>query len=1375
MKLKNIVLLLVVFLTIVLYAGSALAGSCCLGVYNYLSVPHYIGDGATGATCASQSLELISNCYDGTVAPLNTDGFETGYCCNTITNNPIDNSPDAGPDDTFKLYCDFLVEESGNFVYNGINDCGPSTSTESFYTVSGFVTDILSTEPLEGISVQYLDGGVPVIETTTVNGFYSMDNLPSGNVELRALSPVGHELSCIVSDQTVSVLGDLTDVDFSLSCVPNLASCTTDWFNGSWGLCVPYTVNGETIFVRFRDVYDMAECGTTIGQPTNIDTGSCEGAVSFGDCGNHVLDGYEQCDRPQFRDTVDFELGDVGSLACSSFPAFLPTEDIIDCTSMCTYDTSMCSPRCGLTCDRLSECTDCLELCEGNTDVCGDACEEAKPYFLNEFDHSSNNVFDLYESQHESGNVFSSVEYFEGTNDVEVSWHLNASCSDSILGFKVKVCKEGLVEDKCGDEEVIQFVPNLQSRSLRFVDVLDSNTVYCYNVAAVTLDGANENWAYNDTLPCFATGEDYCMDPHEPGLNCVSTNGEDARPVGCIKDSPESLRGKTNLSLLTDASCPAVGPTTICVETEYDPNHGFLGATCRTKSKCTLCNGLFGLYAAHDLKSFFHRGENDYVDYDCESFLFKGTSQSTPAEQIGLCYKDTAPNFGDVYDTCEKVSSCYDYQTRSACENDYCYKFSNDSMVGCEWGDYNNELGIGVCKPVMEEKEDCFKCDNSSPTGFCDENMCGLYGDCYFKESEAHDKETENYALNLDLQHTPLTSTCIHKNNMACYLYDNEFDCLGANGDSVGINVSYEYGFGTIGEREALYGNNVQYARSNDTYSFGDCFWDGDINSPYNGCNKNSDNYYHLWKYQYPSTTTETTYPVDDCEEVQFSFYTTTDKVRCFKDNETPETVVVLRDEIQQIQYSSEAGGYLPVYGKDELINITYVVNDSLSGSNEIVTYFSFTSVNNCSACVPFTDCPSCDDPGVQQDCYARNCELYPQHTLDEFDNLGHFLKEDVLHHGEMIMTYFSEDSSHNLEPVRFERLFIDALPPEFDQNFTYDVKSFLLDIEDVYASNLSIEFSLKEPSLCYGTLFLGPNAHPVGDFKYYGEEFSTFYPWLPDGYYDFELICYDDYQNKLEETYEITVEGDKSITNPRPRGGVFNHIEEVKLSIETPYDASCKLSNTRSPHSISLFNFLTTSILANSNTEHSIYYDDVQFDAPDISGTHVFFTSCDFGNGNITEMKNGDSISFTIDQEAPTTTVYASKTPNGNTFEIYDEASSEWMPTRSFQLSCDDTTTVTPVDNYGCQTIYYCVGYPADVSNFTASEDCMPDTNGQQYMKSFSGNEVQLDGLGYDLYQGGHLYFYSKDNGGKEEDLKRVNLRLRDTAWEAPRFKWLE
>lgn len=1398
MTTKNYILFILFITGLFLLTTTVLATNqqgCCLQPYDDGNGQTYflpvlgVYDQSTCDQNLPGSLWTDNDCYTGPASQptgILVDNFNTGYCCDDTTNTPL--AIGTGFEGIiYEPYCNALPEHTFQTT-----PC-TTTPTETFYNVSGYVFD-QNGNPLSGITVRWLDQtGNVQMETTTTDGFYKFTDVTTGQATFLALAPTGYAQTCSQSQTSQVITNTITGQNFTLTCEENQEACTPDWYTGPWGECVPYTVNGETIMVQFREVNDLNNCSTTIGQPTNINTSNCEGTVSFGDCGNGEIDGSEQCDGTNYKDPLsDKTLHTAPS--CNAF-GLKPDEQQIGCTNVCTYDTSACVPECGPTCDRVSECGNCT-ICNGNIDVCGDPCDDTKPQFLNNMqDKTTRNVFDLYTLKEQQPDQFEgqNIEYFEGTPNVKINWAFNDSCINKVLAFKVKICEESNsegLENTCGSLPAKEFTTtNIHTKELLIPGVLEPNKKYCYNVASVNLDGT-ENWAYNDTdqLPCFATGDEYCLQPHDPGLNCLAEDeNAQPKPKGCLSNLPGPSFGKTNLTLLDGDCLNSVTDDSLktCIEIPFDPTNGKLGAECRLKSECSLCNGLFGLFAEHNLKSFFYTSPTDTASTKCNNFMYTpgyevpSIDANTP---VGTCYLDMADNGVQEFRSCDNVRSCYDYKTQKSCEDDSCYKFTDEENGnGCQWNKYNNELGVGVCEPKQKEEQNCFRCDTDSPIGFCNEELCGLYGDCYFKTTENHEQTESSKAEHLFNKIFPhqkygsqetesaasFTSTCFPEEHVGCYFYNNKEDCIGNAGNESEpiINVKYVNAFATAGEKEGRIGDNKQIGFSNDKYHFGDCIWNNNTDDGQNyGCNKNSDGFYN----QIGSSSA--TQKTGDC-----AFLSSTESFKnCLNDNATPSTEIILRDAVEQEQYRSNiTGEYLPVYGLGEITNITYGVEDDKSPADVIATYFSFIPVNNCTGCIPFVDINISNitlDQGIIDSCYQRGCELYPQRKLEQYEQAS--IQDQYLHNGEQVMIYYSEDLAHNLEEVQHKNIYLDTQGPRLDGNFTYHVKSFLMGEEDVYASNLSIAFNLDEPALCYGTLYLGTKTHPIGDFKTKNTEFETFYPWLPDGYYTFEIKCYDDYNNPFIEEYNITVEGDKSITNPQPRGQVFTNISQVQLSIETPRNATCKLSDMKQPYSVSPYTFAQTTPLPNGHQQHSIAYTHPQFGASDTSGTHVYFTSCDFGNGNITEMKNGDTISFTIDKIAPTTTILASTT-NRN-YQPYIDEQASWSPVRYVELDCDDTNTLTPLANFGCKEIHYCIGEPlANLSSFSPSTTCVA-TNGQHYMQTETGNKVKLMDLRENQYGGKVLYYYSIDNGGNQEELHVVNLRLRDTVFQPPTFTWL-
>jgi len=470
------------------------------------------------------------------------------------------------------------------------------------------------------------------------------------------------------------------------------------------------------------------------------------------------------------------------------------------------------------------------------------------------------------------------------------------------------------------------------------------------------------------------------------------------------------------------------------------------------------------LFSDYNLKSFYYTSAaGDVSTTYCRNFLHTQNSQIPSIDQnnpVGTCYKDKSQKTGlNYYKSCDEVKSCYDYKTKDGCQQDYCYRFTTDGENGCEWREYNNELGIVVCVPKDLNKQECNLCDTDSPIGFCDEEMCGLYGDCYFKQDENHDLGFEkiwSISINPELEHknylnkevsAPYTEICLPKENMGCLFYDNEDDCVGnqTSKSQVKINVKYETNYTTMSLRKALIGDNKQIQFSQDKFHFGDCFWNDDNESQHYGCNKNSDGFFQQLVANPSEEGVEFS---DDCVYNTNEFFH-----QCFNDYTPPKTKILLRDPSEQSQYISNiSGSYLPVYGSAELANLTLLVNDSQSPTNAISTYFSFIPIKECRGCIPFVDINISDttiNKSIIDSCYERGCELYPQHKLSELQN--NEFRNGLLKNGENVVIYFSEDGAHNLEEVNHFEIYIDSEEPHLTSNFTYDVKTKLMAEEDAY------------------------------------------------------------------------------------------------------------------------------------------------------------------------------------------------------------------------------------------------------------------------------------------------------------------------------------
>lgn len=1374
-----------IVLAFVLFTSPVLANNCCVPQYEDVAAGIMYTDNTDPSPPTQQAhCDALSTNVDYLLDE-NCVDIEIGCCCTdygTVAIAGIADSPSV-----YHYYCDEAGSNNYDFTQQGgVIGAGYATCSAfcaqgplPTFNVSGHVYSSLDDSPLPGASVMAVQAGQS--DLTNQGGEYELENLPNDWNTIEASVPdpyllANMNLTCEPAS-TYIYLTENREINFTLTCEEAQQTCEPYWQVGPWGPCVPY----GSIQVQFREVTDLNNCSTNIGKPASINLTACEGIV-LNDCGNGDIDGTERCDI-NIDDEADFEYrllnGEVVSTQpfCEAFLPYIEEEETyrVSCTETCNYDFSDCQ-GCGPICSHPNQCEIC-DACIGDP-LCGDECDSVVPDFVNAFDASSTrNVFDLYLAIQADPTNYAGFDYgmhyVEGTRDVVIEWNYNEECKHTIMGYRITFCEEDGEERVCtGSSTTRSYViegMNTGQEEYVLTNVLEANTSYCYNVCAIALDGSLR-CARNasEELLCFKTGDEPCLEPHEPGLNCEFDSNQYS-PFGCIHQSNGVTFSYTNLTYDVSEEC-ATGKT--CVETIYDPLNNLPGAECRETALCDRCNGLFGLYAQYNLETYIGNPDNGN-SVTCDHLLYSPSQE--PDDNDGLCYKDRTLTPQPMYKACENVLSCYDYKSQEACETDYCYRFTNESLYNdCKWVDYNAETGTGICRPKSVENQNCHACETDSPTGFCTEEMCKLYGECYYKDKANHGEQEQTYrpyyyagsSSSVDVNefldklspHNMEYPLCLSKEEMSCYLYDDKQDCVGDG--EVNVNVLYETE--PSDELQILAGNNTRMNLSEDVFGFGTCAWnDNSSEEEYYGCHKNSDDDYNRFNPDEPLSSAQ-----DDCIDYHmgsFQFYK-----NCFQDTTPPITNLTLRPAIEQEQYRWEGtGDYLPVYGRYEIASIPFAASDDHSTDNYINTYVTFISLQNCKnkQCFPPNDCTNCENAQAAKDCYAQDCEVYPQHEFEEFLT-NEDLSQRLITNGEHIMAYYSVDKARNLEEVHYERIYIDIQGPELD-SYEKEIISFKL-AEDIYASNLTINFTVTEPSLCEGTLYLNridgtQKTHPYGDFIIANKtSFGTFYRELPDGDYNFTITCHDEFNNPFYYNDIFRIEGDASIANPQPRGDVFNDVSTILLSLETANNATCRL------------NYMENATYAQSsptfeNTGEMYHTQDFypDLDSTNTSGLFIYYTSCLFDNGSITQQVPSDVISFTVDVEAPVSELLVEEPENSGTYVPYDHDEVTYASFREMSITCNDSNELTPLVKFDCGTIYYCFGQPIeDMTQFDPSIHCS-----QGSWQEHQGHELELS-LNYFDHSDQFIYYYAQDQGGNaEEETHFANIKIRDTSFFPPTF----
>ncbi|MGM5480989.1 MAG: hypothetical protein ACQESE_01115 [Nanobdellota archaeon] len=1274
---------------------------------------------------------------------------------------------------------DVGVTDETNCTISCKNECDGNQQvlieeSDLYHVVSGYVFSAADSDPLANISVFALDQGDDVIveAKTDAEGFYNLSSVPgvqNGENKFLAMTSSTHELTCEDNIENVELTED-TELNFTMSsCQQNPDYCMPDWEIGEWGECKPYFSQGfDGQYMQRRSVIDLNECDRSSGKPENWRL--CEGTVVMPNCGNGELEEGEFCDPATQEGSEIFKLPDgdtVTQVTCKDILGEGYSDDeLITCTDTCNYNYDSCTPVCGFYCDRKEECAmeECESLCEGEP-LCGNECEGQKPVFLPVNDSvdfsTTRNIFDLYNTTVLAPDHYPGIRYFDQSTDVELTWRFNGTCEDEILAYQVVYCEENARSQECqGDTRQKIEVPKGQFQYL-VEGILEPKTSYCYNVCAIQRDGSTSCAYEEGSLPCFNSGEEYCMEEHPPGYNCEEHDDGEYAPTGCLikefKGYGREPISFTNHSYEVAVTCEQ---GEVCVETEYDPlNDGGgekLGAMCKAPLNCSTCNGMFGLYSSVPGKRITYTNDNDQEKkVSCNKFI-NPTPEQFSTNWAGLCYYDTSRTSFDYFDQCMKVDSCYDYKSEQACANDPCNKMDG----ACQWSFYSEESGIGVCKPIDEQYEECGRCDADSPLGFCNEHICeNNYGNCYYREPSKNtiDQSEENILVSLlgisyqnERYDDELIPTCINKKDMACHLYQNEKDCINDSANT-SIDVTYE-------GMTPLYGTNELMFASQDRYGFGRCAWSESEDEPdFSGCHKNSDN-------RYNDSLSWSGFTQGDCYSTAYS-----SDLRCLQDVTPPNTMLILRKPPQNQNYLG-----LPTYGINELANLTFSVDDDTWAADESTTYFSILSEQECPAeCYDFT-CNNMNDQEcirTANNCKEQGCGVYPTTLLT--DMIQPAYQDKSIAHGVHKLKYFSMDPAKNIEVINSTELFIDSTAPEiyFDREEDLNISTFRL--HDIYLSNVTINFKTSEQAHChYEMTYISSSGEELtygpDDMERVNDTFEANYRFVPDNFYNFTIVCEDEYKNRARMSIPLWVEGDVSISRAQPKWKVYNadQIEDILLSLHTLDEANCRFDPENPTYDQSRYSFAPT----NQSTYHvKLFTEFVNDLAPqNVEGVYSYYTACNYTNRTLTEGLLSDMIFFSIDVTGPETQLFYLK---NNDYELFHETGNDATPRaseRSIKIFCDDSNGQLPGTTFGCKEIHYCYSDSSilDLTDFNPEEDC---ENGE--LLSTHGEPYFEDTLDFTTDTNKKLYFYGIDNGGNEGDLHRKNLKVIDTNFTRPIF----
>lgn len=394
--------------------------------------------------------------------------------------------------------------------------------------------------------------------------------------------------------------------------------------------------------------------------------------------------------------------------------------------------------------------------------------------------------------------------------------------------------------------------------------LIPGNT-YCYRIDG-TIRKNNENLVIKSNVECVRM----------PDVECLGSDTESF----CIRENGEDFIAEcTAEGQLINQSCNGDRCT---INDE--------GAVCVSTTVCEVCSGLLGLFAYKDRLNVPEPSWGFELPSCRRDFL----------EQQSICYFDEYSSkntlAGDLKE-CPEVNSCYDYYTRDSCTNDPC-----NVNIDCEWVDFNEFLGLGVCRPQEQALQDCTKCDeNDMFNGVCSQELCALYANntCFYNSitNSAQGRTPNSYIVN--------EFTCMNIQDVGCETFDTKEQCVGATDQAFQVDIAYD-------DDNKKQGSNERINLSHDAIGFGVCYW----HEGFQACFRDADNSRAI------SGTPS------DCQP---------DDLRCLTDNMTPTTSLFISSSNEQIVDGTSIS-------KVQLQNMFINVTDNAYSPEQLKTYFSLLS-----------------------------------------------------------------------------------------------------------------------------------------------------------------------------------------------------------------------------------------------------------------------------------------------------------------------------------------------------------------------------------------------------------------------------------------------
>lgn len=908
---------------------------------------------------------------------------------------------------------------------------------------------------------------------------------------------------------------------------------------------------------------------------------------------------------------------------------------------------------------------------------------------------------------------------------LNVTWDLANPCYEWVGNYTVYGCRNYSNGD-CAFSSRSPALPNniddflvLDSPSFR----LYAHNNYCFKILTVFNSSVNPSIRVQWSEPsCKRMGDEVCLNPHQEKW-CGTWQGQN----GVLSCTPDNF-------VVVEPVCNA---GTYCGTNEGGE------LACLAASACDRCNGLFGIFGYQGFE-INDEGETltcpgpSLIDIPDERIAWKGG-------EFGRCYLDYSYTSVDKTYSCEDVTTCYEYKSRVACEQDYCGVFQDgESNNMCEWADYSKVFNQGVCRPKKEYVDaglaiqNCSLCDDpfyNRIYGECTEDTCGLYGYCFYKKS---------------------TGECLDGNSVTCKVYDNEADCIG------GVPVKVDTYWTTVDGTTKIGGTNMLLNASNDSLQIGRCEWNATYTPTQGKCYRNADN----WPEPRVNGTDCRIFPASDTEN----------KTRCERDATPPIS------EITPKQYYGRIMDLSNVISVSDYWPLGDMSSDSINDRRHTWIYYVIDEV-------PMY-------PRFVLPVETNGYKILIDDSWDQGMTLNfYYFAEDAAKNLETIKSF----------SFIFDKLYPDinlnTWVETFEGGFEWE-NGVIGNWSTNLHVNITLNSEISMPVVCNYNItpilnytesawenylrFDIPGAvNPPNNYitEVPGTLSTTYVNLWPDRY-KWMMNCVDDSGNNISMNGIHVIDGDLTINNPFPMDLTYRSEDLLPLdiSIHATAPGTCRYSRTTSDYYL-MENTYTVSSPVNGDYLHSDSIENVfAYELENLgtipSGIYRIYTACDLvinGQNKIIMGEPSDIIRFAVDDLAPNTILKYINKDNGGGGDPVPFYNNETLEHVELYLYVNDSNPIlndgndmsfTPRDTYYCiASVLRNISCQMELYNVT---ELGPQPIEFDYTEKYQGSDLEFGPFPQFCY-------YSRDLGMNQEPTRCITLRFRNKYFEGPVIKIYE